>query len=140
MGVHENSSDQASLQRIEINLSEVVMLIRDLAKRVHYLETQVGSEDSARTIEWRKEVETSLARLLQRHDWEADKSDDYRRKRFAELGYENILQLAYMLPLETVLDLWQQYAPSRLPATLEPEHRPHASAKDRTLIKHLKGT
>lgn len=138
MGVHENSSDEPRLQRIEQHSTEMLLLVRNLAKRVQYLETQVGSEDSERTIEWRKEVVTSLARLLQQHDWKADKSDDYKRKRFAELGYENILQLAYMLPLETVLDLWQQYAPSKLPATLEPEHRPHADTKDKALLKHLK--
>ena len=139
MGVHEDPSDGPRLQRIEQHLTEVVVLIRNLAKRVQYLETQVGSEDSEQTIEWREEIETSLARLLQQHDWEAVDGDDYKRKRFAELDYENILQLAYMLPLETVLELWQQYAPSKLPSTLEPVPRPHKDSSDKQLMSLLKG-
>ena len=139
MGGQEDSSDEPSLQRIECNLSDVLLLVRNLAKRVQYLETQVGSEDSKRTVEWRKEIVTSLSRLLSQHDWKADKSDDYRRKRFAELGYENILQLAYMLPLETVLNFCQQSAPRKLPATLEPDPPPHAVPKRRRPANLLKG-
>lgn len=137
MGLHEDAGDAACVQRLETNLSEVILLVRDLAKRVAYLETQVGSADSARTSEWREDVKRSLIRLMAGHDWEAYKSDDYRRKRFAELGYENILQLAYMLPLETLLEVWQQYAPFKVPDVIDPEYRPHAAVKERTLLKHL---
>ena len=139
MGVHENSCDESSLQRIERHQTEVLLLVRNLAKRVAYLETQVGSSDSERTEEWRKSIEQSLCRLMQQHDWEAADSDDFKRKRFAELGYENILQLAYILPLERTLELWQQYAPSKPPATIEPEPRPHEGKTDRKLMRNLTG-
>lgn len=137
MGLHEGAGDSASIQRLETNLSEVVLLVRNLAKRVQYLETQVGSDDSERTAEWREDVKLSLIQLMMAHDWAAYKSDDFKRKRFAELGYENILQLAYMLPLETVVDLWQQYAPIKMPDPIDPEYRPHAAVKERTLLRHL---
>lgn len=138
MGVHEEPDGavrSCSCERIE---TEVVLLIHNLARRVAYLETQVGSSDSESTGEWRKTVELKLCKLLRDHDWEAADSDDFKRKRFAELDYENILQLAYILPLERTLELWQQYAPTKIPATIEPEPRPHVDKKDRRLMTLMK--
>lgn len=108
---------------------------RALVRRVEYLEKQIGSREA--NPEFFEGLEESVVYLLREHDWEHEEAEDFQRRHFGQIQRQNILRLIAMLPLDRALDLWQQYAPSKPPAPLDPEANPFSKMTSKALIRAI---
>lgn len=94
--------------KLESYTNTLHMVLDHFVERLRKVETVTGQDDEgfAHSLQWRAQLEASLAKMMLEQDWNWQESDDQTERAKGDVSYKRILKLSEMLPVDVMLKLW----------------------------------